>query len=765
MATPLGDLLRHHRTRAGLTQEDLAEGSGVSVRAISDVERGRARGPQRRTVAALADVLGLDGADRSELLAAAQRGRARATRSPGPRALPPDLPDLAGRADELAAIRAAAARARGTEVVAVHGAPGSGKTSLVVRAAHELAASHPGGCFFFALRGVDATPVRPDEVTRRVLVALGEDPPHSEAERTDRYRALLRERSTVLVLDNALDEAQVRPLLAEGARSLVLITSRQVLGGLEGVTRIGLDVLRESESTGLLAAVAGEARTSAEPEATLAVARLCGNLPLALRIAGNRLASRPGWTVAHLAARLGDERRRLSALTAGDLGVRPAFELSYRQLAPLPRALFRALSLLPGSGCAPESAAVALGVDAVTAEDALDELVDASLLGTAEEPGRYALHDLLRVFAGERLAAESDPAAVVAARERLDGWFLDRATTALSFYGTEARQEPADGLADAAEADAWLVAELSNWLGALDRTAGAGGHDRVLRLASAAHWYSDQHGDAATWERVFGAGVAAARALGSARDEAVQLNFLTWVLVVLRGSPERGLALHDLARAAAVSAGDVREQGWAAHYRALALRRAGDLEGARSSAVRARELFLAAGYPLGAHIAGNALGQVLAQARRHAEAEAVHRELLAAVRADAAGLRPEMRDALEAALLMQLADALAGLERWAEVVAVAREAAGLAAGARSPVTGLRARLAAGVALHRSGALPEARAELERALERALEPGGGRGGPGAPDVLGALADVLDDLGDPRASGQLRARAAELRSADR
>ncbi|MEU4807451.1 helix-turn-helix domain-containing protein [Actinosynnema sp. NPDC023587] len=759
MGTTFGDLLRGHRQRVKLTQEELAGGSGVSVRAISDMERGRAKGPQRRTVEALAAVLALDRDQSDALVAAAKDGRARRQVAVAPCALPPDIADLTGREGALAVL-ADAAEAGPTSVVVVHGPPGAGKTALAVRAGYRLGSRFADGCFFFDLRGMDARPVHPAEVVHRMLLALGvETPPASEAERSDLYRELLRERSTLIVLDNAADEAQVRPLLATGLGSLVLVTSRQVLGGLAAVTRLGLDVLEHADSVALLGAIAGRSRVTAEAAAARDVARLCGHLPLALRIAGNRLASRPKWTVAHLAGQLADERRRLTALTAGDLQVRTAFEMSYRQLDGKAALVFRRLSLLPGATFTAEPAAVAAGLDRYEAEDTLEELVDMSLLDTADTPGRYAFHDLVRVFAGERLTAEEPDHDDT--RRRVVVWLLERAATAAGFFGAAARTEPAGALRGREDADAWLSAESGNWVGALRWAAAHGVHREVLDLATAVHWYSDQRGHGATWAEVFTAGIAAARALGSVRDEAVQLNFLTWTLCVLLRRPHEALALHDEAWRAAVAAGDVVEQGWAVHYRAASEMRSGDLDAARESAGRARELFHRAGFPLGEQISASCLALVLHGLRRYEEAVRVQRQLVANVRSGLLDVSPLLADEMQASLLVRTAESLVELGRWTEVLATATSALEHSVAATAPGSTCDARYLRGLALHRLGDPAGARVELVGAA--ALATGHRHHRAGA--VWEVLAEVHDELGDPGAAAECRSRAAESRSADR
>jgi transcriptional regulator with XRE-family HTH domain len=426
MSDSFGALLRRHRHAVELTMEELAEASGVSARAISDMERARSRTPQRRTVQALADALALAETDQAAFFAAA-KGRRRPV-SPAPAgccALPRPVPDFTGRDEELHCLARIAASAEPTAVIApvvtVSGAAGLGKTTLVVQAAHLLDERFPGGTFFVDLRGMDPRPLNPDEVVGRLLTAFGVGgdamPPHVE-DRYGLYRDLLRHRRALIVLDNAADEAQVRPLLPGGGPALTVITSRRLLAGLEGVHRHHLAQLSAQEAVTLLRHIIRDREPGPEPGVIEEIAELCGRLPLALRIAGNRLLSRPEWTARHLAGRLADESRRLDQLIAGDLRIGVAFNLSYTQLSPTARRLFRRLSLIPGADFNAALAGVVGSMGAQETEDALDELVEVSLLDPAPD-GRYLCHDLLRLFARERLCAEEPAEEHEAARLRL----------------------------------------------------------------------------------------------------------------------------------------------------------------------------------------------------------------------------------------------------------------------------------------------------------------------------------------------------------
>lgn len=245
----------------------------------------------------------------------------------------------------------------------------------------------------------------------RLLRALGAEtdrlPGDLEAA-TVRYRSLLAGRRVLVVLDNAADTAQVRPLLPATAGCAAVVTSRAQLADLDGAVPSSLDLPPERDALTLLARIAGPYRVAAEADAAAAIVACCGRLPLAVRIAGSRLRSRPGWPLAELAARLGPEHRRLDELTVGDLGVRASIGRSYRALPPLVARTFRLLALLDGHDVTP-AAATALAGDPAAAVH-LELLADAHLLGSPA-PGRYRLHPLVRLFARERARADGlDPA-------------------------------------------------------------------------------------------------------------------------------------------------------------------------------------------------------------------------------------------------------------------------------------------------------------------------------------------------------------------
>jgi len=419
-------VLRGHRRAARLTLEQLAEVSGVSARTLSDMERGQSKGPQHRTVTALADALALDGDARRELFELARDGRLRDhwARPAGRCELPRLVDDFTGREAELIWMSELvyAESAPGAGLVGlVTGSGGMGKTTLAVRAAHLLRPSFPGGVFFIDLLGMSPRPASAADALRLLLRALGaadEQIPVDLPERSSVYRSLLRDRRALVVLDNAGSEDQVRPLLPGDGSSRALITSKRLLAGLEGVRRLGLGPLSPPEATELLAGILGRPAAGDEEPALSLLAELCEGMPLALRIIGNRLVSRPGWDPAELAARLADEEHRLDQFKAGDLKIATAFAMSYEQLADAARRIFRRLAVVPGRDFDADLAALVGEVPADVAWDALDELVDLGLL-LDSAAGRYRFHDLVRLFARTRLEEEETPAEREALTARL----------------------------------------------------------------------------------------------------------------------------------------------------------------------------------------------------------------------------------------------------------------------------------------------------------------------------------------------------------
>ncbi|MHA6764238.1 helix-turn-helix domain-containing protein [Streptacidiphilus sp. PAMC 29251] len=329
---------------------------------------------------------------------------------PTPAQLPADIPDFTGRATELAAVTGLLASAEAsTRLIVVSGAPGVGKTSLATHAAHRLRRVFSDGTLFVDLHGAGPAPRDPADVLTSLLRSMGipgRAIPDDPADRSALYRSLLADRAVLLVLDNAANSAQLRPLLPGGGPSAALVTSRASLAGLAGATWLELAPMSAPEAAALFAATAGRDRVAPDEAAVADVVASCGRLPLAVRIAGAKLASRPAWTVRHLADRLAGHRR-MDELHAEDLDVRASLMLSYRGLEPAVARAFRLLAPLEYPAASLRTVAALLDLPVYDAERLLDRLLDAHLV-TSPAPDYYGFHDLLRSFAKEQSLHEDE---------------------------------------------------------------------------------------------------------------------------------------------------------------------------------------------------------------------------------------------------------------------------------------------------------------------------------------------------------------------
>jgi DNA-binding SARP family transcriptional activator len=465
--------------------------------------------------------------------------------------LPPDVADFTGRAAELADLTALLG---GPAPVAVSGRPGVGKSALAVHAAHRLAGRFPGGVLYVDLRGGDPDGGRaPYPVLDGFLRALGVPAAEVPADldtAAAAYRSRLTGRRVLVVLDNAAGAAQVRPLLPAGPRCAVLVTSRVPLADLDGATPLSLDLLTGPDALALLARLVGERRVRAEPTAAADLVRLCGGLPLALRIAGSRLRARPRWPLSALVARLADERGRLSELAVGDRAVRSSFADSYRALPAAQALLYRSLALLPGPDAGAEVVAAATGLPPERAADGLERLVDAHLV-ESPAPGRYRLHDLLRLFARERGAAEDDPgwrrAALAAALE----WYaVVAARAAEQVRERDTPAPPDDRFPDAAAARLWLDTERANLVAAV-LVAADGDGDTAARIGAATAAYLNVGKHWPQWRAV---GEAALRAALRHGRPGAQAQAHYWLGTLLCQQRRLDAAAEHLERAVALHA-------------------------------------------------------------------------------------------------------------------------------------------------------------------------------------------------------------------
>jgi tetratricopeptide (TPR) repeat protein/DNA-binding XRE family transcriptional regulator len=448
-----GGRLAGCRRLAGLSQEELAERSGLSVRTIGNLERGRARWPHPDTVRRLADALELCGVARHEFMAGivprpargaamtvpaagGQASSAAGPDTPVPRQLPPGVRHFTGRTAELdilagPLVARGASDDGGTVVIsAIGGTAGVGKTALALHWAHQAVGQFRDGQLYVNLRGFDpvGVPVAPAEAVRGFLDALGVPPeriPASADAQAALYRSLLAERRMLIVLDNARDEHQVRPLLPASPASAVIVTSRNQLAGLaaaDGAQLLRLDTLAHDEAVQLLTARIGASRAAFEPAAVAEIARLCAHLPLALAVAAAQACTRPGIPLTAMADELRDAVGRLDVLDSGDpaVSVHAVFSWSYLQLSTDAARMFRLLGLHPGPDISVRAAASLAAVDEPQARRLLRELARDCLV-TEHAAGRYAFHDLLRAYA-TRQARDHDSAPD---RDDAIGRFLD----------------------------------------------------------------------------------------------------------------------------------------------------------------------------------------------------------------------------------------------------------------------------------------------------------------------------------------------------
>lgn len=466
-----------------------------------------------------------------------------------PNQLPSAVADFTGRGRELE--RVGEVLAPPTErdhatvvVVTISGLGGVGKTALAVECARRVRDRYPDGLLFVDLRGAGPAPADPTSVLAQFLRSLGvegEAVPETLDERASLFRAIVADRRVLVVLDNAADERQVRPLVPGGSGCAVVVTSRSPLSGLEGAHRVALDVLDTGTAVDLMARVIGADRMAAEVGTAAEIARLCGHLPLAVRVAAAKLAGRPHWRLGHLAGRLAGEQGRLDELVAGDLAVRTCLAMSYQGLAPDVRRAFRLLGSIDLPDVTAWTAAAVAGTDLAGAEPLVQALTDAQLLQPARvDPtgtDRYRFHDLVRLYARERAEAEDVGPGVTAAIGRVAAAYLsiaevaDREVPARRlgiFRGGADRRPVQPGLADRLTADAiaWLDAEIASIESVVVQAAAAGLDEAAWELASCVAPYLDLSGDHERGVHVHTQAARAARAAGNRRGEAVALCHL-----------------------------------------------------------------------------------------------------------------------------------------------------------------------------------------------------------------------------------------------
>jgi DNA-binding SARP family transcriptional activator len=462
-----------------------------------------------------------------------------------PRQLPRDPGVFVGRERESAALRALAGRAaRAALICVIDGGAGVGKTALALHTGHRLAALFPDGQLYVDLRGFGPRqpPMPPAEALNGFLRALGADPPTIPAaveEQAAMYRSLLDGKRMLIVLDNAADPGQVRPLLPGAPGSLVLVTSRRRMPGLaarDGAVRLTLGPLARGEATLLLAAVLGTARVRAEPQAAADISARCSHLPLALRIAADRAASSPRLALSDLAGQLaaGDRLDVLDAAEDDTTTVRAVFSWSYKTLAPEAARMFRLLGLHAGPDFGVPAAAALAGTGQAEARRLLGLLAGAHLIEESL-PGRYHLHDLLLAYAAEQAQAGETPQSRRSALRRTLTWYLHTADRADGLLVPGRRYTPLGSAPSACEplaltgyeqALAWCDAEYANLTAAVRLAAETGQDDLAWKFPAAMRGFFDLRRLWDDWLACATIGVAAARRCGDPAGEAWALDCL-----------------------------------------------------------------------------------------------------------------------------------------------------------------------------------------------------------------------------------------------
>lgn len=677
-------------------------------------------------------------------------GTAAAQVSPPPQLLPAPIADFTGRGMTLSAVTAAItsnsdARTRPAPVVVVSGPAGVGKTALAVYAANRLAAEHPDGQLFANMRGA-TQPARAATVLERFLRALGVPQsgiPDELDDRAELFRDRLASRRVLIVLDDVASLAQVQPLLPASNGSAIIITSRRRITALPGATLIGLSPFRPSNALALLRSVVGEQRTSAEPKAAAELVHLCGFLPLAVRIAGARLAARPDWSVAEMVDRI-HEVGQLDELNHDGLAVRATLRLSYEALTPLARMLLRRLSLLAPTDFGAWVCSALLGVSPRAGQDVLGELVETHLveLHVASHPAstRYRLHDLVRLVARECADAEDEPIERAEAVRRFLGALLHLTDAAhrreyggdyLTVRSDAARYVVDDRLVQRLMRVPleWLAAERQALSAAVEQAAAMGEHRLSWSLALNAVTLFEAHAHFDDWRETHSVALAAARRADDRLGEAVML-YSTGSLHIFDQQFHRAGALLSGALDIFVELGHHQGIALVRRNQAFIDRVHGDHDRAQSRLTEALGTFRYSGDRIGeAHVL-SALAQLDIDCKRIHEAQR-RLEQAAAMCAGTGNGR------VSAQVMHRLGDLHLAQGRLDEAQAAFAHVLAFADRSGDPIAQVFALTGIGTVESRRGAARAARRQLERAERLAEELGEQRMQLRALLVLGDL----------------------------
>ncbi len=612
-----------------------------------------------------------------------------AFRTETPHQLPADTSDFVGDEEmvqDISNVLVGGKARQAVGVAVIVGKPGIGKSTLATHVAHRLSDRFfPDGQLYCDLRSAGPVPASPAEVLGRFLRALGIPGPmipDSLDERAEMYRTLLATRRILVVLDDAAGESQVRPLLPGSRTCAVLVTSRARLTGLPGAHRVELPVLGGEQALELLGRVIGAERVGAEREAALALIQTVGGLPLALRIVAARLAARPHWSLASMVHRLANERHRLDELTHGEMTIRASLSLTHDGLGAAEQRLMRLLSLAQGPTLPGWLAGALLDDDRPYPSDLLEPLVDMQMLdvvGVESSGGfRYGFHDIIRVFARERLAIHDDPQERFGAQARMMGGWLSLVEQAhrrvyggdyTVLRGTAPRWHPPAHHVDELLGDPmeWLDSELPNLTQAVDHAADEQMDEVCWDLATGLVTLFEVRGYLDHWESTHRRALAAVQAAGNRRGSAAVLSSLgslylnrrqheesheslrsalaifaelddpeglalcrrdLALLERFRGNDDAALGLYALALGDFDRAGDIVGRAIVLTQSAHIRMRHGQTDAAQKQLDEALEIYRVAGYEGGQARTLRRVGQVLLQRGEHEQAERTLSEVL-----------------------------------------------------------------------------------------------------------------------------------------
>ncbi|ARH94396.1 SARP family transcriptional regulator [Streptomyces sp. MOE7] len=609
-----------------------------------------------------------------------------------PRQLPADTGDLVADDRIVSAVCDAVSEGREKgqlNVVLVLGRPGVGKSTLARHVAHRLATEDfPDGQLYCDLRGPGGQPVHPSQALGRFLRALGvpgQAIPKALDERAEMYRSLLAGRRVLVLLDDAVSESQVTPLLPGTGSSGVLVTSRGQLTALPGTRRFDLEPLGPEQAMQLLGRIIGEHRVESEREAARVVIRLVGGLPLALRIIGARLAARPHWSLTSMWHRLENEQRRLDELAHGELSIRASLSLSYDGLAAVDRRLLCLLSLAEGTEIPSWLGAALLDDRTPHPADLLEPLIDRRLLDITamDRRGEFrcGLSQVVRMFAHEQLPAEIPEAERAGAVRRMVGGWMALAEGAhraihggayTIVAGRGERWHPPADLVQRCLRDplGWLESEQANLLNAVELAARSGLDELCWELATTLVTLFEARGYPELWERSHRVALAAVQEAGNERGRAAVLGslgtlnlyrgeyeaavpYLSTALEIFErlgelsgqalclrdlarierhhGDDDRALALYESAERHFVRTQDVIGRAYVLGEMAQITMRRADFVRTRSYLDEALGICRSAGFDRGQALTLRRLGQMLMYQQRYEAAERTLLEVLAMV--------------------------------------------------------------------------------------------------------------------------------------